>query len=115
MSIDSRRQGWEIWGVGLLVSLAVLVGLYFRGASPENVADAVKDIGAALIPILSAFVAARLVLRERDPAERFRHAGEDALATLARRHPGWLSGPKGSREDERGRRFLFFQKRGAAR
>lgn len=118
MDIEKGNQNWEIWGVAIVVSLAVLIGLFFKGVTGESVSDAVKDIGAALIPILAAFVAARLVTREMDPAERFLRAGESSLDSIKKKHPDILSGPKASREnydpENPGKvgRYLFFQKKG---
>ncbi|MDD3925311.1 MAG: hypothetical protein PHT33_01485 [bacterium] len=115
MDIDKQQQNWEVWGAALVVSLAVTAGLLFRGISGETVADAVKDIGAALIPILSAFVTARLVVGRMDPSERFMMAGETALSDLRKRHADILSGPKASREDYdpekpgKAGRYLFVQ------
>lgn len=118
---EDSKQRWEVWGVGLVVTLAVLVGLRFKGISGESVAEAVKDVGAALIPILAAFLAARIVTGEMDPADRFQQAGEEALRALQRSRPDILSGPKANSEDydsenpgKRGR-YLFVQKRGQGR
>jgi len=105
-----------VWGVALIVSIAVVLGMVFKGVSGESVSDAVKDLGAALIPILSAVLAARLVTREMDPAERFLQMGEEALRGVQRQHPDLLSGPKANRENYdpenpgKAGRYLFFQK-----
>lgn len=113
-----NQQRWEIWGVGVVVSIAVLLGLVFKGVSGETVADAVKDIGAALIPILAAFLAARIVTGQMDPADRIQQAGEEALRTLQKNHSDLLSGPKANRENYdpenpgKGGRYLFIQRKG---
>jgi len=118
---EDIRDQWDIWGVAAVVSIAVLAGLCFKGITGESIADGVKDIGAALIPILSAFVAARLITRQMDPSERIFHAGEDALARLQKRHPQRLSGPKANRENyddkspENADKYLFIQKEGKGR
>jgi hypothetical protein len=115
MDLDKRRQEWEVWGAAIVVSLAVIAGLFYRGINGETVADAVKDVGAAVIPILAAFVAARLVIRQMDPAERFSRAGEAALEDLQKRHADVLAGPKANKEDYdsenpgKAGRYLFFQ------
>jgi hypothetical protein len=78
----------------------------------------VKDIGAALIPILAAFVSARLVTRQMDPAEQRRRAAEEALAALAKANNEWLSGPKANSANYdpenpgKAGRYLFFQRNG---
>ncbi len=119
--IERRRENWEAWAAALVVLLAVVIGLRFKGISGETVTDAVGEVASALIPILSAFVAAGLVMRQMDPAERFMRAGEDALSDLQKRNPGILSGPKASHDsydpDNPGKagRYLFFQARGQNR
>jgi len=116
MENNYRRESWELWGVAAIVSIAVLAGLVVRGFSGETVADAVKDIGAVLMPILAAALAARLVVRQMDPGQRFMQAGEDALRAIQKQHPTILSGPKPDKEgydpDNPGKagRYLFFQK-----
>jgi hypothetical protein len=121
MELDRRRQNWQVWGVAIVVSLAVLVGLFFKGLSGATASDAIKDVGAALIPILSAFVTARLVLRQMDPAERSMRVGEAALRDLQKQHTEVLSGPKANREDYdpenpgKAGRYLFFQLAGQRR
>lgn len=119
MNPENRHQHWEVYGVAVVVSGAVLAGLVFKGVTGETVSEAVKDIGAALIPILTAFLAARLVTREMDTSERFLRAGEDALRDIQRRAPEWLSGPKAHRESYdpenpgKAGRYLYLQKGGA--
>ncbi|MBM3494268.1 MAG: hypothetical protein FJX72_08105 [Armatimonadetes bacterium] len=114
---NEREQQWVAWGVALVVSVAVLAGLAFKGVSGRSLTDAVKDIGGALIPILAAFVAARLVSGQADPADQAQRAGEAALAALQRKHPDVLSGPKAHRvnyDPEQAvspARYLFIQRR----
>lgn len=121
MNPGGQRQEWGVWAAAVVVSVAVMVGLLFRGLNGETAADAVRDIGGALIPILAAFVAARLVTRQMDPAQRFARAGEAALQKLQRSHSEILSGPKANSEsydpDNPGKagRYLFFQSRGQGR
>ena len=116
MDTEKHQQNLEVWMAALVVVIAVFLGLHFKGVSGETVTEAITDIFGALIPILSAFVAARLVVRQMDPAERFQRAGEDALAKLAVKHPSLLSGPKASRENYdpenpgKAGRYLFYQK-----
>lgn len=98
MSAEGRSKNWEVWGVAIVVSVAVIVGLFFKGITGESISDSVKDIGGALIPIIAAFVAAKLVTREMDPADRFVRAGEEALKKIQEKHPNILSGPKANRE-----------------
>jgi len=118
MDAERHRQHWEIWGMAVVVSVAVLSGLAFKGLSGEAVSDAVKDIGAALIPILAAFVSARLVTGQLDPAERRRRAAEEALRLLAERDKAWLSGPKANsaaydpENPGQAGRYLFYQQDG---
>ena len=115
---DDNKNQWEVWLVAIVVSIAVLAGLAYKGLTGETIADGVKDIGAAIIPILSAFVAARLVTRQMDPAERFLRAGEAALSKLQAKHQDWLSGPKPDKEDYdeknpgKADRYLFVQRGG---
>jgi len=121
MDADRRRQEWEVWAAAIVVSIAVLVGLFYRGISGESVSDAVREVVTALIPILSAFVAARIITRQMNPAERFLRAGEEALADLQKQHADVLSGPKANKEDYdsenpgKAGRYLFFQSQGEKR
>lgn len=114
--MNKRRENWELWGLAAVVTIAVLVGLVIKGFSGETIADAVKDIGAVLVPILAAILAARLVVREVEPGQRYVKAGEEALRSLQKRYPSILSGPKPDKEgydpDNPGHagRYLFFQK-----
>ncbi|MBM4354845.1 MAG: hypothetical protein FJ109_13830 [Deltaproteobacteria bacterium] len=116
MQSSDGKQNWDLWGVAAIVTVAVLAGLAFKGFSGETLADAVKDIGAVLVPILAATLAARLVVREMDPGQRFFRAGEEALIAVQRRNPAILSGPKPDKENYdpenpgKAGRYLFFQK-----
>lgn len=116
MGSEKLRENWEIWGIALVVSGAVLAGLVFRGVTGDTLSDAVKDIGAALIPIVTAFLAARLVIREMDQSQRFQQAGEEALSRIQAAHSDWLQGPKYDKlnldENKPGKagRYLFVQK-----
>ncbi|MFH1529508.1 MAG: hypothetical protein ABIK09_02110 [Pseudomonadota bacterium] len=116
MGSEDRQQHWEIWGVAAVVTIAVLVGLVIKGFSGETVVDAIKDIGSVAVPILAAVLAARLVIREMDPEQRFVRTGEDGLRAIQKKHPTILSGPKPNTEnydsDNPGNagRYLFFQK-----
>ena len=116
MGSEDKQQHWELWGVAAIVTIAVLVGLTIKGFSGETVVDAIKDIGEVLVPILAAVFAARLVIREMDPEQRFVRAGEDGLRAVQKRHQTILSGPKPNTEnydsDNPGKagRYLFFQK-----
>ena len=109
-------QTWKAWSTAAVVVIAVLVGLSFKGVSGATVSDAVKDIGKTLLPILSAFVAARVVIASTDPAGRHERAGEESLQAVQKKHSGHLSGPKASRENYdpenpgKAGRYLFFQR-----
>lgn len=111
-----KQPHWEAWGAAVVVSIAVLAGLVFKGISGETVTDAVKDIGGAVIPILAAFVAARLVTSQMDPSERIKRAGESGLGFIRQRYSEYLSGPKANRESydpenpRKAGRYLFFQR-----
>ena len=37
MSPDGRHQHWELYGVAIVVSVAVLAGLVFKGVTGESV------------------------------------------------------------------------------
>lgn len=121
MKKEDYSAQWEVWGVALVVSVAVSSGLAFKGLSGENLADAVKDMGSVIIPILSAFVAAKLVTGQMDPSERIARAGEASLVALREKHRDILSGPKGNREnydeDNPGGadKYLFVQRDGKGR
>jgi len=116
MEQESRARDWEVWGAALIVTVAVLVGIKYKGINGETLSEAVKDIGAAIIPILAAVVAARLVTKGMDPSERFLRVGEDALRCFQRKHPNLLTGPRASHDNYdpekpgKAGRYLFFQK-----
>ena len=118
MDRDKLRELLNDWGAAALVAFAVAWGLSYRGISGENVADAVRDIGTALVPIFAALFAARLVSRDKDPSERCVREGEDALRAVQKGHSGVLSGPKFNRDSydsdkpPGAGRYLFVQKGG---
>ncbi|MCP4643318.1 MAG: hypothetical protein GY851_22920 [bacterium] len=121
MDLKSIRVDWETWGIAAVVTAAVVAGLVFKGLSGETIADAVKDVGQAMVPIGAAVVAARLVTREMDPSKRFQQSGERALESVQRKHRAILSGPSGSREkydpENPGKagRYLFVRRNGKGR
>ena len=89
-----RMEQWSGYGALAIVTIAVIAGLFFKGVDGATLSDAVKDVGAALVPILTAYLAYRLVIREMPASERFLRAGEDALREVQRKFPSWLDGPR---------------------
>ena len=110
--------GGRIYGV-LLVIFAVAWGLMYKGVTGETLADAVKDIGGALVPIFAAIFAARLVQKDLPAEQRFLVEGDRALKNVQNRHQDHVQGPKYDRDGYdpegggTGDRYLFIQKRGA--
>ena len=86
------------WGAVVVVAAAVIWGMTYKGFSGETLADAVKDVGAALVPIFAAVLAARKVLSNEPIAEQCERVGEEALKAVQKRHPQLLSGPKYNRD-----------------
>ena len=114
MDGDRIQEQLEKWGAVLLVAFAVAWGISYKGFSGETLADAVKDVGAALVPIFAAMFAARLVRRDLPLEQRYLAEGERALRALQRAHPKVLQGPRYDREDYdpneaggKGGRYLF--------
>ena len=117
MDGDRIQEQLEKWGAVLLVAFAVAWGISYRGLSGETLADAVKDVGAALVPIFAAMFAARLVRRDLPLEQRYLAEGERALRAVQKRFPEILQGPKYDRKDYDpsggGDRYLFIEtKRG---
>lgn len=122
MDFKERIEHWGGYGALAVVAVAVIAGLFFKGFDGANLSDAVKDIGGALVPILTAYLAYRLVIREMPASERFLRAGEDALREVQRRYPEWLDGPRynsakkkedDSDNDGKAGRYLFIRKQSA--
>lgn len=115
MDAERIREALEKWGAVLLVVFAVAWGLMYRGISGETLADALKDVGGALVPIFAAFFAARLVRADLAPGQRFLQAGEDAIRAVQSEYPSLLQGPKYDRQGYnpeaggKGDRYLFHQ------
>lgn len=116
MNSEKANIEWEVWGAAVIVVVATLAGFHYRGFQGETVLEATRDIGTAVIPILTAFVTARLVMRNMSLEDRCLKAGEDALRHVQEKHPELLSGPKANREKydqenaDSQKRYLFFQK-----
>ena len=115
--MDDMKDKLNTWGAVVLVIFAVAWGMVYKGVSGETLADAVKDIGGALIPIFAAIFAARLVHRDLPAEQRFLLEGERAMEAVQGRHPDHLQGPKYDREGYdpeaggKGQRYLFIQTR----
>ncbi|MCB9530643.1 MAG: hypothetical protein H6700_02670 [Myxococcales bacterium] len=115
MDAERIREALEKWGAALLVVFAVAWGLMYRGISGETLADALKDVSGALVPVFAAFFAARLVRTDLAPGQRFLRAGEDAVRTVQSAYPSQLQGPKYDRQGynpeagAKGGRYLFHQ------
>jgi len=115
MDGDRIQEHLEKWGAVLLVAFAVAWGMSYKGLSGETLADALKDVGAALVPIFAAMFAARLVRRDLPSEQRFRAEGERALRRIQRANPTILQGPKYDRDGYdpeaggKGDRYLFVQ------
>jgi hypothetical protein len=109
-------QNIQIWAVAGVVVLAVGARLYFQGLTGQHVAEAVKDLGIALMPLVAAVVAAHLVTRHIRPSERYRLEGERALRKISATFGDVVSGPKFNRENygkedhPQAGRYLFVQK-----
>ena len=115
MDGDRIQEHLEKWGAVLLVAFAVAWGISYRGLSGETLADAVKDVGAALVPIFAAMFAARLVRRDLPQGQRFLVEGERALRAVQKAHHAVLQGPRYNRDGYdldgggKGDRHLFVQ------
>jgi hypothetical protein len=118
MKIEDSEK-WTMWGVGIIVSLATLASLHYKGLAGDTVLDAVGAIGQAVIPIMASLTAVSLIARNMDSGKKLEKAGKEACKRLQEKHPDLLSGPKPNRskkgkeeEEEEGdiRYYLFFQK-----
>ncbi len=110
-----KSENWEMWGVGIVVSLATLWALCYKGLKGDTILDSVSTIGTAVIPILAAYAAMRSIVKQDPLHLQCRKEGEAALRRLQEKHLDFLSGPKSNRdgnEQEWANRYLFFQKRG---
>jgi hypothetical protein len=118
MDGERLKEVLEKWGVALVVGLAVIVGLNYKSLAGDTIADAVKDLGQAMIPVFAAVFAARKVAQSRPAEERFLVAGESALRALVNLYPKELHGPKASRDKQdtekaqRAPRYLFLAYKG---
>lgn len=63
MDFKERMEQWSGYGALTVVTIAVIAGMFFKGFDGATLSDAVKDIGSALVPILTAYLAYRLVMR----------------------------------------------------
>jgi hypothetical protein len=117
MNSEKANIEWEVWGAAVIVVVATLAGFHYRGFQGETVLEATRDIGTAVIPILTAFVTARLVMRNMSLEDRCQKAGEEALRRVQEKHPDLLSGPKANREKydqenvDSQKRYFFFQRK----
>lgn len=115
MDTGRLKEHLEQWGALLLVAFAVAWGISYRGFSGETMADALKDIGSAVVPIFAALFAARLIRRDLPPEQRYLAEGERALRAVQKKHDKFLQGPKYDRDGYdpeaggKGDRYLFVQ------
>ena len=115
MPVERVKEHLEQWGALLLVAFAVAWGISYRGFSGETMADALKDVGSALVPIFAALFAARLIRRDLPPEQRYLAEGERALRAVQKKYDKFLQGPKYDRAGYdpeaggKGDRYLFVQ------
>ena len=115
MDGDRIKEWAEKGGAVLIVVLAVAWGLSYKGLSGETLADALKDIGGAIVPVFAALFAARLVREDAPREQRYLAEGERALRAVQKRFEKKLQGPQYLREGYdpegggKGDRYLFIQ------